>query len=46
MIIEDFKTDLSEAAQAKLKGFIGQAVEKKLQKEMKKITKKNSLLSL
>ena len=40
MIIEDLKADLSEAAQNKLKDYIGQAVEKKLRKEMKKVTKK------
>ena len=40
MIIEDLKTDLSEAAQKKLKEIIADTVESKLQKEVKKITKK------
>lgn len=40
MIIEDLKADLSEAAQAKLKEYIGQIIEKKVQKEVVKITKK------
>lgn len=40
MIIEDIKTDLTEAAQNKLKEIIGEAVESKLQKEVKKITRK------
>lgn len=39
MIIEDLKADLSETAMDKLKELIGQAVEKKLQKEMKKSRK-------
>lgn len=40
MIIEDLKIDLSEAAQDKLKSMIANAVESRLQKEVKKITKK------
>ena len=40
MIINDLKTDLSEAAQDRLKAYIAQTVEKKIQKEAKKITKK------
>ena len=40
MIIEDLKTDLSEAAQNHLKDIISDTVEKKVKKEVKKITKK------
>ena len=40
MIVKDIKADLNEAAQDKLKGMIAEAVESKLQKEVKKITKK------
>lgn len=40
MIIEDLKADLSEAARDKLKEIISDTVEAKLQKEVKKITKK------
>ena len=40
MIIEDLKADLTEAAQNKLKAMIADAVESKLKKEVKKITKK------
>ena len=47
MIIEDLKADLSEAAQNKLRAFISETVEKKLdsklQKELKKVAKKLTL---
>lgn len=40
MIIDNVKTDLSDAAQEKVKTLVEQAVEKKLHKEMKKFTRK------
>lgn len=40
MIAKDIKADLSEAAQEKLKRIIAETVESKLQKEVKKITRK------
>ncbi len=40
MIVKDLKVDLSEAAQNKLKEVIAEAVESKLQKEVKKIARR------
>lgn len=40
MIKKNHKSNLSESAQNKLKAMIADTVEKKLQKEMKKITRK------
>lgn len=40
MIMNEIKKDLKESAQDKLKAMIAEAVEKKLQKEMKKISRK------
>ena len=40
MIIKNLKAELSEEAQAKLKEYIGKAVEYKVQAEMKKVAKK------